>query len=342
MNDPTAMRTRSVRSLLITVLKLVITLVVLWYIGKKIHWAELHQAFNYPNILWFGAAMLLFALSGVVGAVQWRLLLRNRGIDVALRRAVTLYFMGMFFNNFMLGSAAADAVKVAYVKLDGQSGKAGLAATFLDRFAGLMALLGIALGGIGMLLVSRAETLLRITTVLVLVGCVLAVFTIASTILISRRIRKRVVAIFERVSLPGMRFVISLLEQAAVNQQDKRSVVQVLMLSLVIQLLRVGVHVCSGAMLGVLSASSVHYFLIFVPVLALLMIVPLPFGIVQGVEGSLFSLAGFNQGALVIGFIATAASICASLPGGLFFIVTRARTAGGKNNDTVTSVTPKG
>ena len=61
--------------------------------------------------------------------LQWLLLLRNKGIVMGFGRAFTLYFVGMFFNNFLLGTVAGDAVKVALIKSGNESGSAGLAAT---------------------------------------------------------------------------------------------------------------------------------------------------------------------------------------------------------------------
>jgi len=52
--------------------------------------------------------------------------------------------------------AAADAVRITYLKLDKSSGKAGFAATFLDRFAGLIAMLAFAVAGSVVLLKQKA------------------------------------------------------------------------------------------------------------------------------------------------------------------------------------------
>ena len=64
-------------------------------------------------------------------------LLKNRGIPLKFWNAFRLYFIGLFFNNFIMGGIVGDAVKVASLKSRQGKGMAGLAATFLDRFAGL-------------------------------------------------------------------------------------------------------------------------------------------------------------------------------------------------------------
>ncbi|HEX2958900.1 MAG TPA: lysylphosphatidylglycerol synthase domain-containing protein [Chitinispirillaceae bacterium] len=88
-----------------------------------------------------------FLLSGWLGVIQWIILLKNRGIPLKFWNAFRLYFVGLFFNNFIMGGIVGDAVKIASIKSQRGRGMAGLAATFLDRFAGLWAMCGFAVAG---------------------------------------------------------------------------------------------------------------------------------------------------------------------------------------------------
>ena len=102
---------------------------------------------------------------------------------------------------------------------------------------------------------------------------------------------------------------------------DLHILVEVGTLSAVIQLLRIGVHLLCAHALGLLSPGNFHYFFIFVPLIAMLMTLPLPFGVREAAGGTLFALAGFPEGAAyVMGFLASLVGIAASFFGGLFYI----------------------
>jgi hypothetical protein len=93
-------------------------------------------------------------------------------------------------------------------------------------------------------------------------------------------------------------------------------------LSLVIQSLRIATHLFSAAAFGILTAHNFIYFFIFIPLVALLMIVPLPFGIRETVGGHLFALTGIpNQAAFLMQFMASLIGVTGSLWGGFKFLV---------------------
>jgi len=104
---------------------------------------------------WLIAALVLFFVSGWLGVLQWQIILRNRELPCRLRGFLAVFYRH-FFNNFALGIIAGDAVKVAYIKIDEGHGKAGFAATFLDRFAGLWVMLGYAVFGSVLLIKQKA------------------------------------------------------------------------------------------------------------------------------------------------------------------------------------------
>ena len=50
--------------------------------------------------------------------VRWKWLLDARGMRLPLRRVFTLYFVGHFFNSFLLGATGGDVVKAWFVSRD--------------------------------------------------------------------------------------------------------------------------------------------------------------------------------------------------------------------------------
>ena len=55
-------------------------------------------------------AALVFVLSTVLGAWQWILILHRAGVEVSGARLHGLYWMGLFFNNFLPSSVGGDLV----------------------------------------------------------------------------------------------------------------------------------------------------------------------------------------------------------------------------------------
>jgi hypothetical protein len=79
-----------------------------------------------------------------------------------------------------------------------------------------------------------------------------------------------------------------------------------------------------GASLGLLTAANMHYFLMIVPFVAIIMIVPLPFGVRESIGGVLFALAGFDaNAAIVMGFLASLVGVAVSMAGGVLLLGTR-------------------
>ena len=61
-------------------------------------------------------ALLVFIVSGVLGAVQWGILLRFHGINPGFAGTVSRYFMGLFFNYILPGFVGGDVVRIYHAK----------------------------------------------------------------------------------------------------------------------------------------------------------------------------------------------------------------------------------
>ena len=94
---------------------------------------------NWP--LWMLAAEALYLAVYGLGIARWRLLMRSQAITIPFHRAFTLFFIGHFFNAFMLGAAGGDLVKAWAVARETHHRKTEAATlVFLDRLLGLAAL----------------------------------------------------------------------------------------------------------------------------------------------------------------------------------------------------------
>ena len=268
-----------------------------------------------------------------MGVIQWRILLKNRGIPLPLGRAIRLYFVGMFFNNFVLGGIVGDALKVASIKSQDGKGMAGLAATFLDRFAGLWAMCGFAVAG-SLVLLHRGIILNGKTGTAVLALLVtFIVFAGLMVLLVSKPIQEVLFRFIDRFPVLRKARIREVISEMLIEAHDMHILGSVASLSTVIQFLRIGVHALTAVSLGLLTTSNFQYFFIFVPVIAMLMTIPLPFGVRETAGGALFAFAGFpTEAAFVMGFLASIVGLVASALGGIFFIAEK-NFISGKSNE---------
>jgi uncharacterized membrane protein YbhN (UPF0104 family) len=313
-----------------TTLKLLVTAGVMWYIIDKLGWQAIVGTVSHARVKWLVATGIVFLISNFIGAYQWKLLLKNKGIDLSYAKSSRLYFIGMFFSNFIFGMAAADAVRITYLKLDKSSGKAGFAATFLDRFAGLIAMLAFAVAGSVVLLKQKALESRSLDIALIALLGTFGLLVALFCLIVSSRFQKIFFALISRSFLPAAlkQGISTLTVEVILEAHDRHVILPVAALSTVIQLLRIGGTITCAAALGLLTPANVQYFFIFVPMLAMLMIIPLPFGVREGIGGTLFMLAGFApQAAFIMGFLTSIVGIIVSLPGGFFFIVKPRSTA---------------
>jgi hypothetical protein len=305
-----------------TALKILVTVGVLVFIVWKLGFRQILGTVAQADPWWLIAALVLFFVSGWLGVLQWQIILRNRGVTLPFSRVFSLYFIGMFFNNFALGIIAGDAVKVAYIKIDEGHGKAGFAATFLDRFAGLWVMLGYAVFGSVLLIKQKALESGSMTLAIIALFVAFVCFGGALVFLMSKKLQALVYLLIDRIPLKKKDSLKRILDETIIESHDVHILLPVGILSTVVQFMRIGVHILCAAALGLLSAANIHYFFIFVPILAMMMVVPLPFGVRESAGGTLFALAGFRaDAAIVMGFLATLVGSAASLTGGILFVM---------------------
>jgi glycosyltransferase 2 family protein len=92
------------------------------------------------------ANVAIFTFTNVLAAFRWRLLLRLAGVHVSAYRALTLQWVGAFFNVVVPGNIGGDVLRSIYVARDLPPGQRAtvFAVTFLDRIIALAGLVVVA------------------------------------------------------------------------------------------------------------------------------------------------------------------------------------------------------
>ena len=90
----------------------------------------------------------LLAMAGVaLRAVRWLVLLRAPDIDVPLGRLVRLYYVGTFFNIFLLSGFGGDAIRMIELARHSQKTPEAIGTVLVDRATGLWVLFVHRAGG---------------------------------------------------------------------------------------------------------------------------------------------------------------------------------------------------
>ena len=315
---------------LVALAKAVVSLGLIAFLLSRLSLAEIQTAMESPRWGWLAAAFVVYGVSAVGGALQWSWILRVAGLTAPGREIRRLYFIGLFFNNFLPANVGGDAWKI--VDLGRQENKplAVFGATLLDRLLGLTALTLLAV------LVLAGATLARIplpaSALLLLV--VLAGLAAGLALLLSRRLGVWLPAPARAMGLHGIAERIRHISEEFGRYRPRlRWLNGLLAYSTGIQLLRVVTHLLVARGLGYeLEAAQAVQLLVLVPMLAVALTLPVTIngiGLRESVSANLLTWAGLAAPqAVAMEVAAYLVQVAFSLQGGVLLWLGRWGRAG--------------
>lgn len=276
------------------------------------------------NLKWGYLFLALFAvlLSNVFGAAQWHILLLRQGIKMSYEEVARIYFMGLFFNNFMPGNVGGDIKRIADIRIEsGEKLGAGFVATIFDRLFGLFFLNALALGvGFLFFIWDPAKSPYLLPSFGVFVG-----FCVVFAGLFSRRIGKAFEKVYIRWAPALVTAKIAGIRERFHLFRTPKLWLQVLIISALTQILRVSVHWLCGLAIGVDIPISWYFY--FIPIVAVITAIPISiggFGVREASAAYLFGLVGvLAMDSVIIQLFAYIVGLTVSLLGGLEFLFHR-------------------
>ncbi len=124
--------------------RLVICVGLLAYIVKRMDVGTLTDvlAQTLTHWPWLIAGVVFTFLGLLAGVVRWKEILVAQGLRLSFGRVFQIFFIGQFFNAFMLGACGGDVARAYYATLDTPGRRAEAASTvFVDRAIGLFAMI---------------------------------------------------------------------------------------------------------------------------------------------------------------------------------------------------------
>ena len=131
--------TEKLRKRLITVLKIVVSAALIYFIFTKINLKDVVSTLkgSHPTYLFLG--IILFILSKVLAAFRLNLYFHQINVRITQLSNLKLYLLGMFYNLFLPGGIGGDAYKGYVIQKKYQSGtKKVVGVVLLDRLSGML------------------------------------------------------------------------------------------------------------------------------------------------------------------------------------------------------------
>jgi uncharacterized protein (TIRG00374 family) len=130
-------------------MKLVASLALLALLIFLLDWSAAAVAIRHADPFWVAAAFLISVAGVLISADKWNGLLRDSRVVIGFVKAARLYWIGMFFSNFLPTSVGGDAVRLMLTPSRGRTERVA-GTILLERLTGLLIML--ALSAIGLAL----------------------------------------------------------------------------------------------------------------------------------------------------------------------------------------------
>jgi uncharacterized protein (TIRG00374 family) len=317
--NPTGEHGGRTRKLLIFFVKLIVSAVLIGFLLSRMSLTEVRQAMESPRWGWLLASLAVYGVSAFGGALQWFWILKVAGITAPRREIQRLYFIGLFFNNFLPANIGGDAYKIVDLGRQQHRPHGVFCATLLDRLIGLGAL--TTLGVLVLAVVSVAGIPLPASALLLIPVLLLLAMVLA--FLLSRRIGSQLPGLFHGLKMEKLALQLEKITvEFGLYRPKVRWLNGIFLFSLAVQFLRLTTHLLVALGLGfTLSGEQVLQLLVLIPLLAISLTLPVTIngiGLRESVSANLLIWAGLAAGqAVAMEVAAYLVQVVFSLQGGI-------------------------
>ena len=275
------------------------------------------------NLDYFVYAVLIFIASGVLGALQWNIILGFHDINLKFSGTVSRYFMGLFFNFILPGFVGGDVIRIYKTAVVSGRATRAFSSTLADRVFGLLVLVIFCFVAFVFMPIGPAYRALPAAIIMFfsLVGF-LCIFVFKPA---GRFIHRFFGRFIPHGIVEKLRAIYMEMHELI---RSPFTLLSVIVLSFFIQFLRIAVHYLCGIAIGIELGFS--YFALFVPLMAIIASLPISiggFGVREAFAVVLFSTVGIEEEIILsYAFLATFSAFIGSIPGGIAFALSAGET----------------
>ncbi len=124
-------------------LRLAVGLAIIGWLIVRMDVGDLFDALStgVGNWPWLGAGCVMLLVALCACGLRWKMLLEAQQIKIPLRNVVHIFFVGQFFNLFLMGATGGDLIKACLVaRTAGDRKTEAVSSVLIDRMIGLMVL----------------------------------------------------------------------------------------------------------------------------------------------------------------------------------------------------------
>jgi glycosyltransferase 2 family protein len=311
------------KSALMALVKTTVTLLLFYFLFRKVDFTQFATILRSARLDILALAFLIIWTCHYMCIFRWRMLMRPLMPVLSLSRLFAIYCIGLFFNLTFPTVVGGDVVKFYYAGRPSKRYAQSFAAAFLDRDAGMFAMMIIAC--IATLI--HPVTVPRIPIAVVVWGTT-AVFIVVNVLIFAPSLHRVLTNVLLRTRLSRISAKIDALSDAfQIMGRQRFLLVNSFIISLANQVMVILVAWITALGLGI--HISVLYFLVFVPIITLISMIPVSLngmGLREYGFVSLFGAIGVPAAScMAMGLLSSVFVILSSLPGGVVYVFFRDR-----------------
>ncbi len=305
-----------------SVLKIVLSVGLLGVVLRQVGWQQVWQTLRGARLSYLAVAFGLSLLGIGVRAYRWQVLLDALDIHVPLARLTGLYFVGTFFSDFLPTGVGGDVVRAYEVAQQTENRTGAVGTVLVDRAAGLLVLFLMASVSLlfGYRLVgAQVVSVILLLTVASWGGCIVLMrrdWPLRASPSLGRWLQRLGLLRWVEKARPVQEVY------EAVRACGARALAKALGVSFVLNVLLIAMNYLIALSLGV--QISIWYFLLFVPIISFLLMLPVSlsgWGVREGGYVYLFAQAGVAAPlALTMSLLVQSIQLALGLIGALIYI----------------------
>jgi glycosyltransferase 2 family protein len=320
------------KTIAVTAIKIVITTLLFVYVFRNNDFHEFGLILSNASIVILIASFAVLWLGHYICIFRWRMLMRPLMPVLSLGSLFSIYCIGLFFNLAFPTLIGGDVVKMYYAGKPSKCFSQSFAATFLDRDAGMFAMMIIAciatviypmaVPGIPLSLVGWRIPISFI------IWSAFTLFLLGNIAIFAPGCHRLLTSLLKRMGMHKMAAKADLISSAfQIMGRHPMLLLGSLLISFFNQLLVIAATWIMA--LGLSLNVPPYYFLIFVPVITLISMIPVSLngmGLRELAFKSLFGSVGVPPASCIaLGLLSSIVLILSSLPGGVIYIFFRNR-----------------
>jgi len=305
------------KNLLTVVLKICVSAGILYFLFRGMDMAAFWESFVSVNPAVVVLVAFIFVATQCVSAYRWSIILK-KDLSMPYMKLLSIYYIGMFFNNFLPTIVGGDIIKGYYIYKASSRGDVSAASLFMDRYAGFTALMVLTC-----IALVPGYALIRDTALPVFFVFLIGGFFCGSLVVWVGPLHSWAMSLMSRIHFYGINSKIDSFYRMLMGYKGHPDIlVKIFLCGLFVQGGVMTGYWILGRALGI--EAGIGYYFLFIPLTAAISMVPISLaglGLREGAFVYLFARAGASrEQALTLSLMWFFIMVVVSIAGGVEYV----------------------